>query len=241
MNKQFIQLLERVQDHIRKSEKKGNTPIFFRGHGSVNWSLSCSLGRLQKDKSFENRLYYDFISHAGNLIPREYSTWDILFLMRHHGLPTRLLDWTETFSVALYFAIKDFDKKAVVWALNPFSVNQKSLKSSVLLNPNSDFTHSYFEFFIESSVKFDGDAVALYPPKNNKRFRDQKGVFTLHINEGEPLEKNYRRHMRKFEISENMVESAKEFLSLSGVNEFSMFPDLDGLTRYLKKQHKIMC
>ncbi len=173
------------------------------------------------------------------LSPISCTTWDILLLMRHHGLPTRLLDWTENFAFALYFAIKDFRGKAVIWALNPFSLNKKSLKSSTILNPNSDLTHSYFEFFIDNSVKFDGDVIALYPPKNNSRLQAQKGVFTLHVNEHQPLEKNYRRHLKKFEITENMIDSAKEFLSLSGINEYSMFPDLDGLERYLKESHKI--
>ncbi|MCP4550563.1 MAG: FRG domain-containing protein [Bacteroidetes bacterium] len=239
MNKQFIQLLEQVQNHIKTSQEKGISPLYFRGHGSADWCLTCSLGRHKKEKDLESRLYYDFISHAGNLIPRDYTTWDILFLMRHHGLPTRLLDWSETFSAALYFAIKEFDKKSAIWALNPFSINKKSIKSSAILNPNSDLTHSYFEFFIDKSVEFDGDVISLYPSKNNKRLLSQKGVFTLHINEHQPLEKNYRRHLKKFEITENMVESAKEFLSLAGVNEFSMFPDLDGLERHLKEIHKI--
>ena len=239
MNKKFIKLLNQVQKRIKKSEEKGITPLFFRGHGSTDWSLCCSLGRQAIDKNLESRLYYDFISLAGNLIPKEYTTWDILLLMRHHGLPTRLLDWTESFTTALYFAIKDFKGTAAIWILNPFSLNKKTIRGSAILNPNSDLTHSYFEFFIENSVKFDGNIIALYPSKNNSRLQAQKGVFTLHINEHQPLEKKYRKHLEKYEITEDMLGSAKEFLSLSGINEFSMFPDLDGLARYLKLNNNI--
>ena len=192
MDDSFIELIKQINFFIKDAKAKGNEPLFFRGHGSTNWELISSLGRQKKDTTLEQRLYYDFVSYAGDLIPNHFTTWDILFLMRHHGLPTRLLDWSESFSAALYFAVKNFDKKAAIWILNPYSVNYKSIKSRVILNPNTDLTHSYFQFFIDKSVKIIGDIYALYPPKSNNRLLAQKGVFTLHVNEREPLENKYR-------------------------------------------------
>src|ERR1044071_6575015 len=107
---------------------------FYRGHANTDWPLLPSLLRhcyAQKlrdsaVRGLEANLFYEFQARARELHQRPLSGWDTLFFMRHHGLATRLLDWTEVHGVALYFAINTADSSTTpcVWVLNPYRLNE---------------------------------------------------------------------------------------------------------------------
>ena len=99
---------------------------WFRGCTSPDYALSPTLFREQTLKNREGYLSVEFRRRAHRRMPGLSSRFDWLCAMQHHGLPTRLLDWTESLSVATYFSIGDVDWHLVrptIWMLDPFDLS----------------------------------------------------------------------------------------------------------------------
>src|SRR4051794_5700153 len=102
---QWTKILSNVLSIIEKFGAENSLDLFFRGQSNSRWQLSPGLARRRANADVENRLFYGFTSLGAHLFPQGATTWDTLFMMQHYGMPTRLLDWSESFAVALYFAM----------------------------------------------------------------------------------------------------------------------------------------
>lgn len=187
-------------------------------------------------KTVEQNTYYDFIVRAGDLIQPGRDPWSTLFTMQHHGLPTRLLDWSETFGVALYFALREGEGDCTVWVLDPFKLNEITTKRDEILHP-SDLKRSYDSYYIQKVEPLEGDVVAISPLRHNPRVSHQRAGFTLHDNLKRPLEDLHPEALTRIDIKAELRTEAERFLTLSGISEFSLFPDLDGLARELAREY----
>jgi hypothetical protein len=124
--------------------------------------------------------------------------------------------------------------------LDPYLLNAQTCRQEEVLDIDADFPHNYFEYFIaDDKVPFPGDAAAVLPRRGNIRLASQRGLFTLH-NSREPLENRYSNCLRKFELRADSAAAAKRFLRLAGTDEYSLFPDLDGLCRHLKGRYEYL-
>ena len=236
MKSSWATVIAHVNTTLMRYRELGCLTPFFRGHNNSTWKLIPSIGREKRNPSLENWLYYGFLGYGGQLLPDHHDSWDILFLMQHHGLPTRLLDWTETFACALYFALKNATDEAAVWILNPYALNLRSKHGYVIKNPRSDYPHGYFDYFIHAKPEeFDQPVAAVSAPRITSRISAQASVFTLHRDLKKGLERIAPECLEKIAIPSSAFEDANQFLKLAGVTEFSLFPDLDGLARFLNQ------
>ena len=132
-------LLRRVEERQRRR----SIPIWFRGSTNKDYDLVPSLGRPPYQLDQEKALINVFKQNAVQFVEqRPPSEWEWLFLARHHSVPTRLLDWTESPLIGLYFAVHSIDdskgddsKDGVVWLLLPTDLNRRS--NIILLDKGS--------------------------------------------------------------------------------------------------------
>lgn len=249
MRQSWINYLNSIEEEIKRIENNSDI-VCFRGQGESAWDLRPSLFVKQIEKSIEDSeikiketaLFFDFVTNAGKFLKDKNHDWEILFEMRHHGIPTRLLDWTENFATALYFALHGGGKNPTVWIMDCYKLNNLTWKSKTIPNPLKDLDFNYENAYQLDNTKVPyGGALAIIGPRSSDRLFAQKGLFTLQGSDSTPMNKNPLTSccFNKFDIPLDAVEDAKLFLKLSGINHYSIFPDLDGLGKYLNELHEI--
>ncbi|MEO8185204.1 MAG: FRG domain-containing protein [Deltaproteobacteria bacterium] len=249
----FLKAVDRERKGLAFEEGED---CFFRGHRESAWSLLPTLLRHSRDsglttaediRALEASLYFEFRSRARELHDQALSQWDILFSMRHHGLATRLLDWTGVLGVAVFFALREVTDESTpcVWLLNPYALNEISWEERDLVAPEylpqGDYEFSDYLVNCSDDAGFDwNEPVAIYPLQRNARQHAQRGFFTIH---GEDLraidELDARSFLRRVVLPKEAWADAVTFLENAGIDEFLMFPDLDGLARHLHATHGI--
>lgn len=114
------------------------SPFAFRGVADSTWDLATSLIRLGGPiVELEHHLLRNFCKYAHNHVSNRDSFWFWLTFAQHHGLPTRLLDWTYSPFVAMHFAtsnVSHFDRDGMIWIVNFAELNRHAppLLSEVL-------------------------------------------------------------------------------------------------------------
>lgn len=233
----FLNEITRVRKELDCYDH-GGCEAWFRGHTRADYKLLPSLlrafpqpdrGRGPKFSKIERRikesvvfkesdLFWEFSARARELHGVLDEDWDILFAMQHYGTPTRLLDWTETLAVALYFAVlgvdetkpvdeqgnqigdqKRFIPPPCVWVLNPYKLNEHSWpitggESDMVAPVNLGWDEKEGEYYTYSDLlsigRMDWDwPVSIYPRQRNARIHAQQAWFTIHGDERLPLEK----------------------------------------------------
>jgi len=244
----WASFINKVQSETKKLQLHGAGLPYYRGHYNSTWKLRPLIFRkklnIPQIFELEQMLSCDFHTLCGQLYNKDLNDWEMSFEMRHSGLPTRLLDWTETFSNALFFAIHEKppsdeieEHKPCIWILDPYKLNEKTYHEKCIPDTLSlGFTYHYDDVKTWNAIrkKFKGP-IAIIPPKSHGRMLAQQSLFTVHFNEV-PLEKYYESCVKKIDIPIECMKQAELFLFLAGVNDYTLFPDLDGLGKYLQKR-----
>jgi hypothetical protein len=221
----------------------------FRGQQDSGYQLIPSLHRLsgigksrvqEEVRRIESDLFFEFQARAHQLHTRTMGDWEYLFYMRHYGVPTRLLDWTECLGIALYFAVGISGPSPAapcVWILDPWGLNEDNWRIRDLVAPRflkGDGNLDYGDILGDPEEKFPWDGpIAIYPMQTNVRLAAQKGVFTVHGNMVGPLDVLAEKHVHRIDLSPSMVSEIRSLLNLFGIDRYSLFLDLDSLARTL--------
>ncbi|HAV1401786.1 TPA: FRG domain-containing protein [Vibrio parahaemolyticus] len=216
--------------------------LLFRGHSSIDYKLLPTLHRAGKISS-ERSIFYSYKSHATSLNGGIKTNWDTILDMQHYGLPTRLLDWTNSLGTALYFALKGDPASPCIWLLDPYTLNEISTSYPVLYDTSSLPDLGGDQDLNIGQIMAGNCSIekpyAIRPPHGNSRISAQRGFFTVHTNSPEPIEKLCPEAVRRIDINPDDIARFKRQLKYLSIDEFAMFPDRDGLAAYLKSAHNL--
>lgn len=224
----------------------------YRGLSTYDYPLETTLMRMGGPYGkLEKHLLRNFRKYAHrNMVERD-SIWDWLTLAQHHGLPTRLLDWTYSPFAALHFAtanVEKFDEDGVVWAINYVNVH-RHLPERLLMQLEEEganvFTIEMLSESVMSLEDFDaltrGDiAIFLEPPSLDDRIVNQHALFSVMPNAERRIDDLIQRHEdigRKIIIPAGLKWEIRDKIDQANITERVLFPGLDGLSSWLKRQY----
>ena len=206
------------EDFHRAVEAYSGKTVIFRGVRSTEHKLVPKIGRYKKFKKSRDtvreerymlRLFKEQAVSYMATIPD--NNWEWLAIMQHHGMPTRLLDWTRNPLVAAYFAVrKEHDGDSCVYA---FKSNQY-----INIEKNPD--------------PFDRGKLGKFIPRHvTRRITAQTSLFTIHPEPTVPFEST---RVDRLLIPADFRKDLKRTLYKYGINETILFPDMDGLCRHIE-------
>jgi FRG domain-containing protein len=223
--------------------------LAFRGRTRADDDLSTSLVRLGGDPpAIERPLLRHFRKYAARDAVPEDSTWNWLALAQHHGLPTRLLDWTFSPFIALHFATARRDESdGAVWMIDYVRTHElapKKLREQLGREGGNVFTT---EMLAACAEGFDeladlGDEFVLFvePPSFDDRIVNQYALFSLMSRAGDSLDDWLAEHPdlgRKLVIPNELKAEIRDKLDQANITERVLFPGLDGLSRWLARYY----
>ncbi|EML0278185.1 FRG domain-containing protein [Vibrio parahaemolyticus] len=227
-----VESLDQLHQVFSGYRSKNGQRFWFRGHADSTWRLVPSAGRpgfrLPDNKDLERCNEWCQDAHSLTNFPESFI--ERLAIAQHHGLATRLLDWTKNPLVACFFAVSTLpESEGAIYALEALSLHRRV----------PDRTDEYELDDVKGILGYQPKAI-------NPRLVSQQGLFTVHcpahldLPVAESLFELNETNVRKFVIPSEQKKKIRQMLDNYGVNEATLFPDLDGLARYVNRQTQDM-
>ncbi|HEX2971038.1 MAG TPA: FRG domain-containing protein [Tepidisphaeraceae bacterium] len=221
----------------------------YRGVAQASADLSTTLTRLGSQA--EAHLLRNFRKYAHrDAVPGD-SIWNWLALAQHHGLPTRLLDWTFSPLVAMHFATADlqqYEVDAAIWRADYTKIHQllpEQLRQILKAEDADVFTAEMLSRAAHTLHEFDhqaGEPFALFfePPSLDDRIVNQFALFSLVSSPTARLDHWLERHPELYSrviIPAALKWEIRDKLDQANITERVLFPGLDGLGRWLTRYY----
>lgn len=243
-----VNTLSEIVEHIRVWNHQ-NDELWFRGQSESHWPLQPGAYRLP----FRQQSESSFVEHFRRLAASDamrfgLDEWGWIAFAQHHGVPTRLLDWSTSPMPALYFAVSgDIPDKVThsaffmikPWDMNKQYFNNAERHGPILLSDSKGDLESFRPDNARGRQSPD-KPVAVIAPTTFDRLRFQSGTFTMYIephggiyDEYDPISSESYCH--KVLIPRESREQILEDLAILGVDEYAIYRDNDRLAAQVKR------
>ena len=259
-----IKTIDQVKDLVFEQERNTDngryrSSFFYRGMPDASYDLSTSLSRNCGDKAdvLEEHLLDNFIKYVSIEDPSiAESIWKAMIVGQHHGLPTRLLDWTHSTLVALHFAntesnLADLGKRdCVVWRIDARELNQllpEKYKSALKEKNTFIFSVKHLTETVKSIEEYDNDMgctslVTVEPPSIDQRIVNQYSFFTVipsGISNLESFLDDNTNNTVKYVIDKKLRWDLRDLLDQLNMNERMIYPGTDGIAQWLARHYYV--
>lgn len=246
---QEVNTIDELLQFVSTLYEKHGLRLWYRGEENASLTLVPSIQRSQKRIDAERYITNDFYIRARQILdnPPEkhnYASW--VSLMQHYGLPTRMLDWSQSPLVAVFFATETYkqtpDIDACVWVLAPGLLNEREGFGNCIYPIDADTTQEMLLPAFKHAhhnPELKGKILACSSTENNLRMYAQHSNFTVH-NSPDRLEdicdeNTLYKIIIPCERKEYFIESLRVF----GITQGAIYPDLDHISSDLKDSYGI--
>ena len=231
----------------------------YRGSTSAGWPLLTSLDRLggtapaHTKRELEAHVLRSFIRYSRPYFSGpNHSDWELLVAAQHHGVPTRLLDWSYSPFVAAHFATAthvELERDRAVWRLDwqrmheTFGLPRLALllqEVEQLLGESGQVSTPWTLFERDRNAR--PFACMIEPPSLDARIVAQSAAFTLTSDTSRPFDAFLEAHglgdaLTCYVIPADLVPRVRDQLDLVGMDERRLFPDLDGVAARIRRYY----
>jgi hypothetical protein len=247
-----MELVRILYDIPKTRHGRYRSNFVYRGLADQSWGLETSLIRLGGEyERVEGPLLRSFRKYAEPGSLPAVTLWTLLSVAQHHGLPTRLLDWTVSPRVAVHFATAEeehYDKDGVVWC-----VDVAAARAMLPDQLRTVLTSEYAFLFSVEMLEFiptlsefdrlsgpDGFVLFYEPPALDSRIVNQWAIMSVMPNPRSVLSDYLENHPDVYHrvlIPKELKWEVRDKLDQDNVTERMLFPGLDGLSRWLRRYY----
>lgn len=252
----WIELQEVLfKDCYDKKTDRNRSNYVFRGIVNKEYSLTTSLQRIGTVPSeIEKHLLRNFKKYSPvNTLCDDYNNiWNWIALGQHHGLPTRLLDWTYSPYIALHFLSEDirlYDKDGVLWMVDIFNIKKylpQILKDELEKEGGYTFTSEQLKYTIGDDIykidKFkednDNSLIFFESPSLDDRIVNQYALFSFLLDPDSGHSNWLIKHpdvYKKIIIPKEVKWEIRDKLDQANISERIIYPGLDGISQWLRR------
>ncbi|MBQ8497911.1 MAG: FRG domain-containing protein [Clostridia bacterium] len=248
-----------TEQEYNPQKQRYRSPYVYRGLSKASFNLTTSLQRNCKHlyTELEASILRSFTKYAITEDPTLHaSVWKQMILGQHHGLPTRLLDWTYSPLTALHFAMSqnNLDKMekndCVIWKINIDEIHELLPKkySAMLDEENAGiFTVEMLQKIVDNTEQYDKDMkdramVVIEPPSIDPRIINQYSYFSIIPSGMKDIEEflnTYTNDSVKYVIKKELRWRIRDMLDQLNINERIVYPGLDGLSQWLARHYYV--